>query len=101
LALTGRNVLGMALVALIAIAMGTYIMAWQWILPVNVGNPRIFSVNRSTFAPLVGVGEPWTFEAVALTTVAYIFGPPRGRHARTFGGRGLLPAITDVVSRRR
>jgi len=47
---------------------------------------------------LVGDGETWTFETFTLTAMAYIFGAPPGRHARTNGPRGLVPAVRDWLN---
>jgi len=59
------------------------------------------SVSLPLFNPAVGAAEQWTLELVVLTAVSYILGPPPGRHAKSGGPRGLVPAVRDWFYRER
>jgi hypothetical protein len=92
LARTGMNLFALFLLALMAIALGTYTVAAERAMPVTAGAPL--------FEPALGSTEQWTLELVVLTAVAYILGPPPGRHTRK-GPRGLVPALRDWLYRDR
>jgi hypothetical protein len=93
LATTGANLLALFVLALAAIALGTYTIASERAIPVAAG-------DASLLEPSVGPPEPWTLELVVLGAVALVLGPPPGQHART-GPRGLVPMVQDWLYRQR
>src|SRR5438270_2177421 len=99
LARTGMNLFALFLLALMAIALGTYTVASERSRPLFAGAGAMApAVSVPMFDPPLGVPETWTLEVVVLTAVSYILGPPPGRHVRK-GPRGLVPAIRDWLER--
>ncbi|MBV9039363.1 MAG: hypothetical protein JOZ68_00050 [Acidimicrobiia bacterium] len=99
LARTGVNLFALFLVALMAIALGTYVVAAERSLPLTVGGTGVLApaaVGVPLFDPPLGAPETWTLELVVLTAVSYILGPPPGRHAKG-GPRGLVPMLRDWI----
>jgi hypothetical protein len=95
---------GLLLLALVAIALGTYTVASERAVPVAVGagggaGLGAASVTLPLFDPRLGA-EQWTLEVAVLTAVSYILGPPPGRHAKK-GPRGLVPMARDWFYRER
>ena len=99
LAHTGMNLFALFLLALMAIALGTYTVASERSMPLFAGAGAMApAVSVPLFDPPLGVPETWTLEVVVLTAVSYILGPPPGRHVRK-GPRGLVPALRDWLER--
>ena len=97
------NLFALFLLALVAIALGTYTVASERSIPVAAGagaGPVAASVTLPLFDPPLGSAETWTLELVVLTGVSYILGPPPGRHAKK-GPRGLVPTVRDWMYRER
>jgi hypothetical protein len=99
LAHTGMNLFALFLLALVAIALGTYTMASERAVPLAVGTAGMApAVSVPLFDPPLGVPETWTLEVIVLTAVSYILGPPPGRHTKK-GPQGLVPLIRDWMDR--
>jgi hypothetical protein len=102
LAHTGMNLFALFLLALMAIALGTYVVASERSVPITAGAGLVAStVSMPLFEPAFGSAETWTLELVALTAVSYILGPPPGRHAKKGGPQGLVPLVRDWMYRDR
>jgi len=104
LAHTGMNLFALFLLALVAIALGTYTVASERSVPIAVGDgvgAMAPAVSIPLFDPRLGIPETWTFELVVLTVMSYILGPPPGRHAKKGGPRGLVPVVRDWMYRDR
>jgi len=100
LALTGFNLWAMVALALVAIALGSWVTQSYWAVPVGLGTGRLISVSRPVFNPPFGDSESWSLEALLLGAVSYVLGPPPGRHTKK-GPRGLVPTVRDWVYRDR
>ncbi|MBV8982390.1 MAG: hypothetical protein JO086_15925 [Acidimicrobiia bacterium] len=99
LARTGVNLFALFLFALVAIALGTYVVAAERSMPLTVGGTGVLApvaVGVPLFDPPLGAAETWTLELVVLTAMSYILGPPPGRHAKS-GPRGLVPMLRDWI----
>jgi hypothetical protein len=99
LARTGVNLFALFLFALVAIALGTYVVAAERSMPLTVGGTGVLApaaVGVPLFDPPLGAPETWTLELVVLTAMSYILGPPPGRHAKS-GPRGLVPMLRDWI----
>jgi len=102
LAHTGMNLLALFMLALMAIALGTYTVAAERAVPVaEIGGMTTATVSVPLFERPFGAAEQWTLELVVLTGVSYILGPPPGRHVRSGGPRGLVPMVRDWIYRDR
>jgi hypothetical protein len=96
------NLFALFLLALMAIALGTYVVASERSVPITAGaGAMATTVSMPLFEPAFGSAETWTLELVALTAVSYILGPPPGRHAKQGGPRGLVPTVRDWMYRDR
>jgi hypothetical protein len=96
LARTGINLFALFLLALMAIALGTYTIASERSVPVTAdGGVMAPAASLPLFGAPLGGAEQWTLELVILAAVSYILGPPPGRHARKDGPRGLVPAVRE------
>jgi hypothetical protein len=90
LARTGVNLLAMALLALIAIALGAFTIASERAVPLAAGAG---SDGIVVTVPLLEKVRGWDIEALTLTAVAYVLGPPPGKHMKKGGPRGLIPTL--------
>lgn len=99
LARTGVNLFALFLFALVAIALGTYVVAAERSLPLTIGGTGVLApaaVGVPLFDPPLGAPETWTLELVVLAAMSYILGPPPGRHSKG-GPRGLVPMLRDWI----
>jgi hypothetical protein len=101
LAHTGMNLLALFLLALMAIALGTYTVAAERAVPIAEAGGMTSTVTVPLLERSFGVAEQWTLELAVLTAVSFILGPPPGRHVKKGGPRGLVPMARDWMYRDR